>query len=226
MVPTLINTLQLDGTEVRIWHYDLSVPSNATLLSPDEHARAARLVIPDKRRRFIAARVGLRLLLGGVTNRPPEALAFGYGADGKPYLVDAPWCEFNLAHSADFALVAVAGRAVGVDIEQFRALPSWSEMAQIAFSAQEQAELHALPVEQRVTAFFRTWTRKEALMKAQGGGFKLAKTFSLPVNDTAEIIRLDGWSIYDLTLPDNMIAAIALKTGDAPLGIIDSDKSL
>jgi len=213
MLPELIRTLHFDGTEVALWQYDLSATVSDEVLSPDEHARAARLIIPDKRRRFVAARVGLRLILGLATQRRPDALAFGYGASGKPYLVDAPWCEFNLAHSADVALVAVSQRPVGVDIEQVRPLPSLSEMAQIAFSPEEQTQLHALDVEQRVSAFFRTWTRKEALMKAHGAGFKLAKTFSFPVNNKAEIIPLDGWIIYDFDLPDGIIGAIAVAVG-------------
>jgi len=213
MSPALIRTVQLDETQVALWQCDLSAPVSHEVLSSDEHIRAARLIIPDKRRRFVAARVGLRLILGLATQCRPEALVFGYGAHGKPYLVDAPWCEFNLAHSADVALVAVSQRPVGVDIEQSRPLSTLAQMAQIAFSAQEQTELDALPVEQRVSAFFRTWTRKEALMKAHGAGFKLAKTFSLPVSHNAEIIRLDGWLIYDLNLADNMIVAIAAAVG-------------
>jgi 4'-phosphopantetheinyl transferase len=209
--PILLSTLQLDGVEVALWQCDLSASVSDEVLSLDERARAARLVIPDKQRRFIAARVGLRLILGTVTQANPGAIVFGYGTDGKPYLPNLPWCEFNLTHSSDVALVAISHRPVGVDIEQERPVPMLKEMMGIAFSAQEQAELIALPVEQQVSAFFRTWTRKEALMKAHGAGFKLAKSYSFPVNTNLETRYLDGWAIHDLDLPDGIIGAVAVS---------------
>lgn len=210
MNPLLIDQLQLNGSEVSIWQIDLDVPADARLLSPDEHARADRLVIPAKRQRFIAARAGLRLIMGSFTGTPPESLIFGYQAHGKPYLCGGYACEFNLAHSHDRALVAVAHHEVGIDIEREQPLASMMPMAQIVFSPQEQADWMALPVESQARAFYRTWTRKEALMKAEGGGFKLAQTFTIPVTEQSQVITSGNWIISDISPTAGFIAAVAL----------------
>jgi 4'-phosphopantetheinyl transferase len=211
MTPALVHTIPLDAAaQVEVWAYDLRAPVDEALLSPDEQARADRLLLPEKRWRFVAARCGLRRILSRYTDAAPETLVFEYGPQGKPSLHGIDGLHFNLTHSDDTALVAVAPHPVGVDLEHLRPITALTQTAQIAFSPQEQAALAALPVEQRTLAFFRTWTRKEALMKARGEGFKLAKTFSLPVDAGPRVIALDGWTIHDLPLPEGVIAAVAV----------------
>ena len=64
------------------------------------------------------------------------------------------------------ALIAVArGRAVGVDVEQVRAMPDADSIAARFFSAGEQAALAAVPAAEKLAAFFNIWTRKEAFIK-------------------------------------------------------------
>jgi 4'-phosphopantetheinyl transferase len=215
MSPLLINQLQLNGTEVSIWQIALNAPADDQLLSPDEIARADRLIMPVKRQQFIAARAGLRVILGNYTGSPPESLIFGYQARGKPYLRGSYSCEFSLSHSGDTALVAVAQHPVGIDIEREQPLSTMMHMAQITFSPQEQADWIALPVECQSHAFYQTWTRKEALMKAHGDGFKLAKTFSIPVTEQPQTIKLGRWMIADISLVPEFIGAVAV--GHAPL---------
>ncbi len=216
MNPLLIDQLQLNGSEVFIWQIDLDSPADVRILSADERTRADRLVISAKRQRFMAARAGLRLILSNYTGTPPESLSFGYQAQGKPYLCGGHACEFNLAHSHDRALVAVAHHAVGIDIEREQSLATMMQMAQIAFSPQEQADWMALPGECQPRAFYRTWTRKEALMKAQGDGFKLAQTFTIPVLEQPSIITLGNWVISDISLTAGFIAAVAVDHAPHP----------
>ena len=211
MTPHQFDRLHVHGTEVRLWQVDLNAPAEAGLLSSDERERAERLLIPEKRRQFIAARAGLRQILGVVTGRPPEFLIFGVQADGKPFLEDASGWEFNLAHSDDAALVAVARSPVGIDLERERPLSGMAHMAEIAFSPQEQAELNQLPADDQQRAFFRTWTRKEALLKGYGTGFRLAHTFSLPVSDQPLTIAIGPWMITDLETRPGFFAALAIR---------------
>jgi 4'-phosphopantetheinyl transferase len=210
VIPTLLTTIQHHAAQVAVWHCDLSIPVSDHLLSPDEQARAQRLRIPEKRQRFVAARTALRRVLADTTGQPAESLIFGYGPQGKPYLVNAHACYFNLAHSEDTALIAVAGGSVGIDLEHLRPLPSMVEMAQIAFSPQEQDALASLPDTERLSAFFRIWTRKEALMKARGEGFRLARTFSLPLDFHVGCFKVEGWTLYDIPLTPVMFAAVAV----------------
>jgi 4'-phosphopantetheinyl transferase len=184
---------------VQLWLVDLDAPpvgDDATLLSPDETARAERFVFDRHRRRFVAGRAALRRILGALTGTGADSLKFTYGPAGKPSLadVDGPVPHFNLSHSDQWAVVAVSrlGR-VGVDIEKRRPLSDVLRLAHTAFSDREVDELRRLPAAQQEEAFFTGWTRKEAFIKA--GGEKLALLGDFDVSlapDEARLVRVAG----------------------------------
>lgn len=163
--------------EIHVWRIPLaaSAEPDAATLAAEEAERAARLVFPADRARFLAAHGGLRGILAGCLDRRAEDLRFAFGHNGKPYLPGAP-LYFNLSHSHDWALVAVTRVAeVGADIERIR--PVEPRLAQRFFAPAEAAALARTPEAERAAAFFRCWTRKEAFLKALGEG--LAR----PLND-------------------------------------------
>lgn len=161
-----------------VWRADLSVPptdAQVSMLSEDEIARAARFVFPRDRRRYLAAHCALRHLLAARTGRPQAALAFLEGPFGKPSLAGAPRCAFNLSHSDDVALVAMADSGeIGVDVELLRPMPDAIDLARHNFSAAECAELAATRAPDQALAFLLGWTRKEACLKAIGSGLSIA----------------------------------------------------
>jgi 4'-phosphopantetheinyl transferase len=102
---------------VDIWQWRLDHGA-IELLSADERARAGQFMFDRDRRRYIAARARLRIILARYVGQAPAALQFHYGPHGKPAL---DGISFNLSHSADLALLAVSrGTVVGVDIERVR----------------------------------------------------------------------------------------------------------
>jgi 4'-phosphopantetheinyl transferase len=118
-------------------------------------------------------------------------------------------------------LVAVTReRKVGIDVERIRQGISSHVIAQQYFSKSEVAELEALPLEQRVSAFFTCWTRKEAYIKAQGLGLSLPlESFdvSLTPNQPAVLraTRPDAeeasrWTLFSLKLDSAYAAAVAV----------------
>jgi phosphopantetheine--protein transferase-like protein len=116
--------------------------------------------------------------VAGYVGAAPESLEFTAGDHGKPALADsspgrASGVEFNLSHSDDLALVAVArGRAVGVDVERWSPETEHLELAERFFSPAERDALRALAGsrEQVIAGFFAAWSRKEAYLKATGTG--------------------------------------------------------
>ena len=103
---------------------------------------------------------------------PATELAFRYGDDGRPSLdTDAPAVDFNVTHSADLLLIAVTARPiVGIDVELVRSAMDHRGIGTRFFSQREQADLATagdVP-----EAFFRCWTRKEAVLKARGTGLR------------------------------------------------------
>lgn len=178
------STLQLAQDKVHVWRASLEQPEETLrqlrrLLSPDERSRAERFYFERDRRRFVVARGRLRQLIGRYLDLAPEAICFSYNAYGKPALArqahpDAAALCFNLSHSHELALYAfTCGREVGIDVEYMRRDIEYEELARHSFSAQEQAVLHALPLDLKSEGFYNCWTRKEAYIKARGAGLAI-----------------------------------------------------
>lgn len=209
---------------------DVSPETSAGLyatLTSDERNRSARLRFERDRRRFTVAHGVLRDLLGRYLGTHPGQIRFVYNAFGKPRLGPefGSRLRFNLSHSADLALIAIAADAdIGVDLEYIRAQPDYAEIARRFFSAAEVDHLHRLPSHLHTQAFFGCWTKKEAYVKACGEGLAIPLTsFSVPLTtgpahtpvdlygasrDTAPARR---WSLYTLQPAPGYIGALAIE---------------
>lgn len=197
----------------------------AGLLAPDEQLRANRFHFERDRQRFIAGRAILRTILGRYLGCAGSELQFSYGPRGKPALAKPaaePPFYFNLAHSGGLAVIALAHQQeVGVDVEQIRPITDIEQIVRRFFAEQEQATLLALPVEQRETAFFNGWTRKEAYLKALGDG--LARPLdqfcvTLAPGDPVRLVSINGvgddaspWLLESFDPAPGYAAAVAVR---------------
>lgn len=174
--------LGLHENEVQLWRADLDALASQEsrwqqILSGNEQKRAARFHFAKDRQHFAAARAILRLILSGYLEIDPGHIEFGYSQREKPYL--AGRCAlsgimFNVSHSGGVALYAFArGIELGVDVERIGREIEVESIARRFFSAYEQQQLLNFPAAERVEAFFRCWTRKEAYIKATGEGLSL-----------------------------------------------------
>lgn len=215
--------------EIHVWRVSLDRPEASVrelraLLSPDEQARADRFHFERHRRRFVVCRGLLRVVLGRYAGRSPERLQFHYGPRGKPALADVGRrLVFNVSHSDELALYAVAGdREVGIDVERVRPVSQPEQIAESFFSAPEKISLRAVPPDLRLAAFFDCWTRKEAYVKARGDGLghpldAFAVTFEpgqparlMPVSGTSAE-ELAAWSLQALAPEAGYTAALVAE---------------
>jgi len=171
----------LPENEVQLWRVDLRALANEDrwllLLSSEEQARAARFIPRQTRQNFVSTRGILRTVLAAYLATDPRKLILQNSSRNKPKL-GPPYGEsgicFNVAHSGEVALLAFARRReVGVDVEQIRRDVEVETLARRFFSPHEQKQLAAVASDDKVEAFFRCWTRKEAYVKAIGEGLLL-----------------------------------------------------
>lgn len=176
--PVADELVQLAADEVHVWSVPLDRRAGTgelqALLSREELARADRYQTECLRRRFIIARGALRTLLGKYLKVSPREIVLEGDANDKPRLLPAQnpaSLQFNLSHSGELALVAIArGCEVGVDVERLRAVSLCNQIARRYFHAGEADEIVASPEAGRAEKFLRCWTAKEAILKAQGIG--------------------------------------------------------
>lgn len=202
--------------EVQIFMFYLSPdPTTEALcratLAAEEVQRTARFRTPELRARFAVGRGMARRILGRFTGLPADSVRLGVGPHGKPYLPDHPAIEFNLSHSGDLALMAVAGgHPIGIDLEALRAVPDASSIAERYFAPGERADLARLPLEARELAFLRCWTRKEAYLKALGTGLQQPLDgFRVSVGSEARFLSSgpeEAWSLRDVSPESGYVA--------------------
>lgn len=200
--------------EVQIWKVDIAPAPKAmsvlrARLSADERERADRFVFDHHRFRYIRARAALRALLGRHLGVPPANVILGAAPGGKPFLADgASSLYFNVSHSNDLALIALTRSGeVGVDLEGVRPHPDdWVSLARRYFAIDEVAALERYSSSERVQAFFRCWTRKEAIVKLLGDGLRMPlDRFIVPLDEKAmaPVLLSDGgvvpWHLTPLT---------------------------
>lgn len=162
---------------VALWWLDLDVPLQPHMLAwldAGERRRAAAFAFAVLRQRYEAAHAAMRALLAHRTGCDPAEIVYVLGPQDKPALAGGG-CGFNLSHAASAGLLAICDDGeVGVDLEGARLLTDAEAMARSQFSAAEYTALEALPRARRSEAFLRTWTRKEACLKAIGSGLQVS----------------------------------------------------
>jgi 4'-phosphopantetheinyl transferase len=167
-------------------------PALVEMLDEHERERLSRYRRPADVARYLAAHALARIVLGEDLGRAPSSLAIDRtcrcGAQhGKPTLVGGG-PGFSLTHAGDVVGVAVLdGGVVGLDVEAVRPMSDLAATARHVGAPAEPA------------AFFRAWTRKEALLKATGDGLASPMVW-----------------LRDLHAPDGSPAAVAGLGATAP----------
>ena len=211
--------MTIDG-EVQLWHAALDAPDVSpdvlSWLSPSEVDRARRLRFDRDRRRFIAAHGFLRALLARHVGCHPRNVSLRRAPAGKPQLAEGA-VRFNLAHSGELALVALASeREVGADVELVRPLRSPNSLARRVLSPGELAELErtsAAPA----SALLVGWTRKEAVLKACGQGLRRepgSVEVGISASAAARTVSLGDattWSVVSQAVAPGYVAAVAAE---------------
>lgn len=220
--------LKLLESEVHVWRVNLQdhLPNVSELfaaLSDDEKQRAQRFYFERDRHHFIIARSMLRKVLAGYLSEQPHALEFSYGQYGKPNLDNVGGSlQFSVTHAKGLALFAIIlDKEVGIDVECMREDVDIDGIAKRFFAVEEQQALNQLPVEQKLTGFFKVWACKEAYLKAKGSGlsssmqkFAVNADPRLPaslIKTQDDLVAMKQWSLQVFAPELGYAAALAVN---------------
>ena len=216
---------------INLWTIDLKVDEETRgrlfgMLDASERERAARFMHPRDVARFVVAHGALRDILARATGLKPAAVRFHLGPQGKPALADGEAPPFNMAHRDDLAIVGIGSDGpLGVDVEALQPMSDAMSIARQHFAPPEVEALAALPPAMRQDAFYRLWTRKEALLKASGMGpsFPLDR-YTVTHDDPARVLAVAeapdeaaSWQLRTLDLAPGHVAAVAWRGDPRPM---------
>lgn len=171
--------LPSDSNLVRVFPFSIGDDSDVSLseavswLNEEERDRAESFRFEVHRNRYIRSRGRLREVLSQHLDVSPKDVPLVIDELGKPHLTEGD-IHFNLSHSEDLAVVAVSRLPwIGVDVERFCRKVDIDALGNRCFRESEIERMQSFCGEEKVRAFFWTWTAKEARMKATGEGFRL-----------------------------------------------------
>ncbi len=201
---------------VRWAHTDDLTDRHVELLDDTERERLARLRKRGDRDRFVLGAAVLRGLVAGLEETEPRQVGLDRtcakcGAQHGPVTTPGrPW-HCSVSHSGPFAVAAVvaadAASTVGVDLET-SCPPDWH-----ALLSDVLAPAEAEPVDQ--AAFLRTWTRKEAVVKATREGLSRPLS-SVDLAAPPAQLRVIDLDVSELGASGPIAAAVAV---DRPAGV-------
>lgn len=111
--------------------------------------------------------------LAELTGLPAASLDLARSPEGKPWLRNHS-LQFNLSHSRDAVVLAWHDSRVplGVDIEHREREAAFTALARRYFHPCELRDWQQAPLHMQDETWLAIWTRKEAVLKAQGMGLR------------------------------------------------------
>lgn len=186
---------------IDIWRTNVrNLPNNATWQA--HWGTKPNMAFDHLLRARICARSLMDRVLANYLHIPPEKIVIQREITGRPFVANTN-LDFNLSHSGDWAVMAVApsGR-VGIDVERTRQDRDFRAITTRYFAKSETLALLAIHNPEKASAYFYDlWTAKEAALKAMGTGIAngLEKTIILPSGNirfcNAEEMNLKHFSI-------------------------------
>ncbi len=217
----IISTIEhsLNFNEVIIYKIYLpnfiSIKDNlSNFLNSNEVSRAQRFYKEIDRTRFIIYRSILKFILSAATQMDVKDIYIENDLNKKPYLDSHPLLHFNISHSEDYAVIAISRKKVGIDIEYNAENFDRTNILQDVFKDEE-----ILNIENALNkghAFYNSWTRKEAFVKALGKGIDDDFKY-IPCLDgqhdisTTVLNETENWQVYSFNFADDYSVAICFE---------------
>lgn len=140
-------------------------------LSSEERRALTRISRPEVQLRARLSRILTRTQLSSLDpSCTPEQWQFQRSARGKPSSAQTHY-QFNISHSGDWLVFAATAQlSLGVDVECESPRLSPAQLVERFFHPEEAAIFRTLTPPQQIAHFYRSWTLKEAYLKATGSG--------------------------------------------------------
>lgn len=125
---------------------------------------------------------------------------------GKPFIDQDIF--FNLSHSGRYVMCAFYKEEIGIDIEEIIPI----DIHDFNSSLSEQEKNHVLSSPQPLKAFFRLWTIKESVIKAEGKGLSIPLQQVNASSQGFVQLNAESWHIKEISLFKGYCCSIASRT--------------
>lgn len=179
-------------------HVDLDtvdVQAREGLTTPNERQRAREYHDPVAKKRFLARRAAMRMIVASRLGVAPGEIDILIDPAGRP-LVRGGKVQISQSTRGQNMIAALAwDRAVGCDVESHHQTIDMPSIARFCFTPSEQRAVLAAMPEVRARLFYGIWTCKEAFLKATGTGLcvEMASVETLYAVDPGTVRGQTDW---------------------------------
>jgi 4'-phosphopantetheinyl transferase len=124
---------------------------------------------------------------------------------GRPFLPIPFEFDFNISHSGSYVVCAIGEGPLGIDIEKLKSINI--QPLKAFFSANEWVELNTST--ELDTDVLKLWTKKEAILKADGRGFQIPWHQVVIETDTLGYLEKEKWFLQEMNISNEYIANVA-----------------
>ena len=191
-----VNITDNDENLFGIWYDRMdSEKKDSVIKMQSEHKRKLRIAADMLCRKGISEFCGV----------PENEITIRLTSLGKPYAAGLP-VNFSISHSGDYAVCAISGNEIGIDIEKIRAV---HPRAHEKFC--NESETHYIDSEEN--GFFKIWTLKEAYFKCIGTGLGAdIKDVSFEIDKSKILCSEEGFEFLFYPINENYICSVCKKT--------------
>jgi 4'-phosphopantetheinyl transferase len=129
--------------------------------------------------------------------------SFTYTKFNRPYLDET--LDFNISHSGDYVICVISRHVrVGIDVEELKPIDIWDFRKQYT----EEEWNSIVESGNRYKQFYRYWTWKEAVMKADGSGLSIPLDH-LDVIKNPATLGSNLWFLNEIFIDDTVMVHLA-----------------
>ncbi len=116
------------------------------------------------------------------------------------YLID-----FNISHAGEYVVCAISKTStVGIDVEEIKDIP----LIEFQENFSKQEWLNICEDDDKLRAFYKQWTKKEAFLKAIGMGLNIPLN-QISIYGDSIIWKSIKWNFYEINLDQNYVCHLS-----------------
>lgn len=175
-MPPIKNLMSKKTNGIQVWKISISrnfqflYTHYQSVLSMEELTKSSFFFHEKDRQSYLTRRIMIRLLLAESLECSASEIQFREGKNKKPEIAHPnTGVHFNISHSEDYILIAIAETPIGIDVEKISPNFKYRDIMDDYFTPDEQ-DFVLESEKDALKTFFLLWTRKEAYVKYTGEG--------------------------------------------------------
>jgi 4'-phosphopantetheinyl transferase len=137
-------------------------------IDPEQKDRIMRFHFIEDKKRALAGILLSKYAIAKVFGISLDEIRVEKNKYGKPHVVGKRGVHFNISHSGDYVVCAVAGSPVGIDVQEHKS--GGLDIAERFFLQEERDALAMCEGDAKRKLFYEIWSLKEAYIKCIGMG--------------------------------------------------------